>query len=132
MANPSEKKHILLLGCGITSLQTTLSLLTSSPAYKITLLSSHLPGDSSPSYTSPLAGAHWRSHASLSPSDERVRRWDARTYAAWRSLLLEGDGVEGSEGEGYEERVKRIGLGFKDSHNFFGSSPIPLLLLSHI
>jgi D-amino-acid oxidase len=106
-----EKKHILILGAGITALQTALSLLSipTSP-YTITLLASHTPGDLSPSYTSPWAGGHWRSHATLSPSDALLREWDARTYAAWKNLLAEGG----------EDVVKRVGLGVKESRNFWG------------
>lgn len=118
MATESKPKHVLILGAGITGLQTALSLLTSPTPYQITILATHLPGDLSSSYTSPWAGGHWRSHASLSEEDQRVRGWDARTYEAWKRLLEEGDG-EG-EGDDHEERVRRIGLGFKESRNFWG------------
>jgi len=53
-----------------------------------------------------------------------VRKWDARTYAAWKTLLLEGDGLKEGEGEGYQERVKRVGLGFKESRNFWGKEGV--------
>lgn len=110
-------KEIIVLGAGVTGLQTALSLLTSHAGYKVTLVATHFPGDNSINYTSPLAGGHWRSHAGLSAADALLRAWDARTYEVWLRLLREGDG---KAGEGYEDRVKRIGLGFKESRNYWG------------
>ena len=110
----SETKHILILGAGITALQTALTLLTwphLTLKPKITLLASHFPGSLSPQYTSPWAGGHWRSHATSSPSDSHLRAWDARTYQFWKKLLE-------NAGEGWEEH---IGLGFRPSSNFWGS-----------
>lgn len=109
-------KQIIILGGGVTGLQTALTILTTRPAYKVTLLAAHFPGDNSIHYTSPLAGGHWRSHAGLAPPEAHVRAWDARTYEAWARLLRDGDG---KQGEGYEDRVKRIGLGFRESRNFW-------------
>ncbi|TGO33319.1 hypothetical protein BHYA_0253g00160 [Botrytis hyacinthi] len=66
-------KNILILGGGISGLQTAVSLLESNsspnnqaPEDKInlTLLAKYLPGDKSEAYCSPWAGADWRSHAS--------------------------------------------------------------------
>jgi len=61
----SEEKHIIIIGAGVTGLQTALSLLTSPSTshYNITIIASHIPGDLAPEYTSPWAGGHWRSHA---------------------------------------------------------------------
>lgn len=114
MAHPA--KQVIVLGAGVTGLQTALSLLTSTPAYKVTLLATHFPGDNSIQYTSPLAGGHWRSHVGLAASDALVRQWDARTYESWAKLLRDGDG---KAGETYEDRVKRIGLGFRESRNYW-------------
>lgn len=114
MAQPA--KQVIVLGAGVTGLQTALCLLTSTPAYKVTLLATHLPGDNAIQYTSPLAGGHWRSHVGLASSDALVRQWDARTYESWARLLRDGDG---KVGETYEERVKRIGLGFRESRNYW-------------
>ena len=109
-------KQIIVLGAGVTGLQTALSLLTSRAAYKVTLLATHFPGDNSINYTSPLAGGHWRSHAGFSAADGPVRAWDARTYEVWMRLLREGDG---KVGEPYEDRMRRTGLGIRESRNYW-------------
>lgn len=120
MATPPS--HIIILGAGVTGLQTALSLLTAHPDYTVTLIAEHvpsdLPGHTSINYTSPLAGGHWRSHATLAPSDALPREWDARTYQHWTQLLKDGDG---KADETYEARVARIGLGFKESRNYWGA-----------
>jgi len=61
----SEEKQIIIIGAGVTGLQTALSLLTSPSTshYHITIIASHIPGDLAPDFTSPWAGGHWRSHA---------------------------------------------------------------------
>ncbi|CZR66903.1 related to D-amino-acid oxidase [Phialocephala subalpina] len=117
----SLQKHILILGAGITGLSTALSLLTSPTTknHKITILASHVPGDLSPEYTSPWAGGHWRSHVGLSDSDAENRTWDEKTYKTWTRWLKEGDGL-GGQGETMEEREKRMGLGFRTCHYFWG------------
>lgn len=109
-------KHIIVLGGGVTGLQTALSLLTSRPEYKVTIIATHFPGDHSIHYTSPLAGGHWRSHVGLSPSEAHLQVWDARSYETWAQLLRNGDG---RVGESYEDRVQRTGLGFRESRNYW-------------
>ena len=63
--------------------------------------------------------------------DEETRKWDLRTYQYWNSLLQgkEGKvcGIPGSEGRGEDDlremafaRTKAIGLGFKESRNYWG------------
>jgi len=67
----------------VIGLQTALQLLLSSvPGARVTIVASHFPGDWSVSYTSPRAGAHWRSHS----SDAFDQRADRETYESW--LLL--------------------------------------------
>ena len=109
-------KQIIVLGAGVTGLQTALSLQIAHPAYKITLIATHVPGDTSIQYTSPLAGGQWRSHVGLAASDSHVRQWDAGTYKNWLQLLRDGDG---NPGESYEHRVRRIGLGIRESRNYW-------------
>ncbi|KAE8454114.1 hypothetical protein EG329_005037 [Mollisiaceae sp. DMI_Dod_QoI] len=124
-----RQKHILILGAGITGLSTAHALLTShsTSKYKITIVATHTPGDFSPEYTSPWAGGHWRSHVGLLDADAEVRSWDERTYQAWTKLLEEGEDDGGLEGNGkggvkesMRERERRIGLGFRTCHYFWG------------
>ncbi|EHK97112.1 putative D-amino-acid oxidase [Glarea lozoyensis 74030] len=119
---PPPPQNITILGAGITGLQTALTLATApSPPSSITLIAQYLPGNTHPTYTSPWAGGHWRSHASSAPKDALARAWDARTYAVWRNLLAFGDGTPGTEKETVEEREKRIGLGVRTSFNYWGT-----------
>lgn len=56
----------------------------------MTIVAKHFPGDWSLSYTSPRAGAHWRSQS----SDPFIQRADAETYKAWSDLLSRLDEEE--------------------------------------
>lgn len=109
---PPEQKHIIILGCGITALSTSLALHTSpfTSSYKQTIIATHLTGDTSIDFTSPNAGGHWRSFASTSDSDSEIRRWDKRTYEAWMAILEDGcakiEDVEGKVGLGIRESRK--------------------------
>ncbi|KAB8289824.1 hypothetical protein EYC80_010456 [Monilinia laxa] len=97
-----------ILGAGISALQTALSLLTSTPKsqYNLTLLATHIPGDKSPYYCSPWAGADWRSHATRDPGDERVRRWEERTYRGWVDMIQrEGEEEGGKTGAALVESI---------------------------
>ncbi|KAF4548743.1 FAD dependent oxidoreductase-like protein 6 [Elsinoe fawcettii] len=75
--------HVVVIGAGVIGLQSALTLL--SQGHSVTILATHLPDDLSPSYTSPWAGAHWRTHASA--SDPRQQQWDTTTYSAWLDLI---------------------------------------------
>ncbi|KAE9377713.1 nucleotide-binding domain-containing protein [Stipitochalara longipes BDJ] len=113
--------HIIIIGAGVTGLQTAISLLTSSSTshFKITLIAAHLKEavkHGLNTYSSPSCGGYWHSQASPSDKDIEIREWDKRTYEHW-SQLLNGEGEE--NGEGYEERVKKYGLGFKDSQYYW-------------
>jgi D-amino-acid oxidase len=106
-------KQIIILGAGVTGIQTALSLLTdpSSSKYKITIIASHTPGDLAPEYTSPWAGGHWRSHVGTSDADREVRDFDQRTYKFWTELL---------EGRANIGKGEDVGLAFRESRNFWG------------
>jgi D-amino-acid oxidase len=57
----TPRKHIIILGAGVTGLTTALKL-NNDPApaqYDITIIAAHFPGDESIDYTSPKAGADW-------------------------------------------------------------------------
>lgn len=78
-----SRKHILVLGAGVTGLTSALFL--AEAGHDVTILAAHVPGDESIEYTSPWAGAHWRTHAAV--DDERMRQWDVATYEYWCELL---------------------------------------------
>jgi D-amino-acid oxidase len=94
------KKHIIVLGAGVSGLQTTLSILSSSQKYKVTIIATHFPGDKSIAYTSPWAGGDWRSATDL----PEVRGFDKRTYEYWRSLFSSSSSSE------YEKKVRKFGI----------------------
>ncbi|CAD6444867.1 94acf180-6ebf-49b3-bb3f-57fdfe948467 [Sclerotinia trifoliorum] len=84
-------KNIIILGAGISGLQTALSLLTSSSTSsskpKITIIAKHFPGEKDANYCSPWAGADWRSHASRKEEDRRLRGWEEVTYKRWIEVI---------------------------------------------
>jgi len=105
----------------VTGLQTAISLLTSPSTshFKITLIAASLKEafkHGLNTYSSPSCGGYWHSQASSSKKDREIREWDQRTYEHW-SHLLNGEGDESEET--YEERVKKYGLGFKDSQFYW-------------
>ncbi|KAF2109659.1 hypothetical protein BDV96DRAFT_502229 [Lophiotrema nucula] len=61
---------------GVIGLQTSIFLRQA--GYDVVILAKHFPGDKSIEYTSPWAGAHWRSHASK--TDFEQQSWDTETY----------------------------------------------------
>ncbi|KAF2434603.1 nucleotide-binding domain-containing protein [Tothia fuscella] len=80
---PNSPKHIVVIGAGVIGFQTTISLLEA--GYKVTILAKHFPGDKSIEYTSPWAGAQWRSHAAA--NDIEQQKWDIETYNYWLSII---------------------------------------------
>lgn len=63
-------KNIRVIGAGVIGLTT--ALLLQKKGYRVTIISEHFPGDKHLHYTSPCAGAHWRT---LAPnSDLRLQR----------------------------------------------------------
>src|ERR1700712_5985802 len=85
------KKDVIVLGAGVTGLQTAVSLLQTGK-YSVTIVAQHFPGDLDIEYTSPWAGGFWRSHVGKGPVDAEVRAWDEATYHEWRKLLEETHG----------------------------------------
>jgi D-amino-acid oxidase len=112
-------KHIIILGAGTTGLQTALSLLTSPSTsnFTVTIIACHVPGDLHEVYTSPWAGGHWRSHVGFSDEEAEVRSFDKRTYEYWMELLSKSDE---HHDESMQEKEKRIGLGIRESRNYWG------------
>jgi D-amino-acid oxidase len=76
----------------------------------VTIIASHTPGDFSPSYTSPWAGGHWRSHAGTSPSDSALRSYDSGTYKAWTQML--NAAYTTRDAKGRAEVEEEMGIGF--------------------
>jgi D-amino-acid oxidase len=104
------KKHIIVLGAGVSGLQTALSILSAFQKYKVTIIALHFPGDKSVDYTSPWAGGDWRSATDI----PEVRGFDKRTYEYWRSLLSSSSSSE------YEKKVQKFGIGMKPLLYFCG------------
>ncbi len=57
-------KQIRVIGAGVIGLTT--ALLLQKKGYHVTIIADHFPGDKSPQYTSPNAGARWKTLASNS------------------------------------------------------------------
>ncbi|KAF4120837.1 FAD dependent oxidoreductase [Geosmithia morbida] len=66
-----------VLGAGVVGLSTAIELKTRSPDAKVTIAAKHFPGDRSPEYCSPWAGANWMTTAT---DNGRQEEWDAITY----------------------------------------------------
>ncbi|KAK6599239.1 FAD dependent oxidoreductase [Botrytis cinerea] len=75
-----------------------------------------------------ISGADWRSHASKpslaaggeevdTDKDRRLRKWEGKTYRAWKSLI----GEDGKEGEG-EGKGKEMGMAITPSIYYLGST----------
>ncbi|KAA8908863.1 FAD dependent oxidoreductase [Sphaerosporella brunnea] len=79
----ASKSHTVVIGAGVIGLQTALLLLQA--GHSVTVVATHFPGDVDPAlvYTSPKAGAHWRSQS----TDPFVHKADKETYLAWLSLV---------------------------------------------
>ncbi|KAF2675546.1 nucleotide-binding domain-containing protein [Microthyrium microscopicum] len=94
-----ERKLIAIIGAGVIGLQIACTLLEA--GYRVTILAQHYPGDQSINYTSPWAGAHWRSYAEN--DDYEQHDWDLQTFRYWqRQIELEerddGPGVKSGLG----------------------------------
>ncbi|KAF2400587.1 nucleotide-binding domain-containing protein [Trichodelitschia bisporula] len=114
MSTP-RKRHVLIIGAGVTGLQTALALLDA--GYTVHIMADHFHYDKNKpaDYASPRAGAHWRSHAA--PTDTEQQAWDKATYARWLAML-EDDGPAS-------------GLGLVSSH-FYTPSPSPPWYAPHV
>ncbi|KAI9776273.1 MAG: hypothetical protein M1835_005569 [Candelina submexicana] len=81
--NEGHQKHVVVIGAGVIGLQTAVFLLEAD--YKVTVIAKHLPGDLSPEYTSPWAGAQWRTHATTDQPEQC--QWDLETYRYWQEMI---------------------------------------------
>ncbi|KAI7881278.1 nucleotide-binding domain-containing protein [Lichtheimia hyalospora FSU 10163] len=74
------KVHVI--GAGVIGLTTATLLLIE--GYDVTILAKHFPGDMSIDYTSPWAGARWKT---LAPNDDaRLQRYDADSFKIFWEL----------------------------------------------
>ncbi|KAG9300702.1 hypothetical protein G9A89_023500 [Geosiphon pyriformis] len=74
----SPQKRVSVLGAGVSGLTTAVLLLQREEKFEVLLVAKHFPGELNFDYTSPLAGAHWRSYASS--DDFRQQEFDKITY----------------------------------------------------
>ncbi|KAH7117872.1 FAD dependent oxidoreductase [Dendryphion nanum] len=75
--------QVLVIGAGVIGLQTAVTLL--SAGYKVIILAEHFPGDESIEYTSPWAGAIWRTHSAYDQVE--MCEWDLESYREWMTIL---------------------------------------------
>lgn len=120
----TDHPHIIIIGAGVIGLQAALSLLTTPETshFNIAIIAEQLPDtkhwDLGSDYSSPNSGGYWNSQATCSHEDAEIREWEERTYDFWRREL-KGEEDEGEEVESYENRVKRVGLGFVEHQAFW-------------
>ncbi|KAG0003442.1 hypothetical protein BGZ65_001699 [Modicella reniformis] len=78
MPHPQTRKYnVNILGAGVSGLSTALTLLEKGN-YSVKIIATHLPSDLNIDYTSPWAGAHWRSFADI--ADLAQQELDTVTY----------------------------------------------------
>ncbi|KAF9095796.1 hypothetical protein BGX23_012624 [Mortierella sp. AD031] len=78
MAHSQKKTYrVNILGAGVSGLSTALALLEKGN-YSVKIYATHIPSDLSIDYTSPWAGAHWRSYADI--ADLAQQELDTATF----------------------------------------------------
>ncbi|KAF5127149.1 D-amino-acid oxidase [Metarhizium anisopliae] len=82
----ASSDSIVIVGAGIIGLDVALVLGKRGLGQCITIVAEHLPGDTSPSYTSPWAGCNF---SGISGSDANALRWDKMGYAHLTSLAAD-------------------------------------------
>ncbi|KAG0368125.1 hypothetical protein BC939DRAFT_486296 [Gamsiella multidivaricata] len=84
MAHPQKTTYkVNILGAGVSGLSTALALLEKG-GYSVKVLATHIPSDLNIDYTSPWAGAHWRSYADI--ADLKQQEIDTATYKRFEYL----------------------------------------------
>ncbi|KAK7516762.1 uncharacterized protein IWZ02DRAFT_455067 [Phyllosticta citriasiana] len=76
---PASNAHVVVIGAGVIGLQTAVTFLEN--GYRVTVIAKHVPGDKSSDYTSPWAGAQWRTHSTA--QDLEYQKWDLASYTRW-------------------------------------------------
>ncbi|KAK5992109.1 D-amino-acid oxidase [Cladobotryum mycophilum] len=86
MVSIAANDAIVIVGAGIIGLDVALVLARQGLGPYITVVAEHLPGDTSPEYTSPWAGCNF---SSISGSDKNALKWDRHGYAHLSELASE-------------------------------------------
>ncbi|KAK9763296.1 hypothetical protein K7432_010159 [Basidiobolus ranarum] len=73
---------VIVIGAGVVGV--TSAYLLQKAGYQVTILAEHLPGDFHQHYTSPWAGAHWRSVAAA--NDISAQQYDAISFGIFQDL----------------------------------------------
>lgn len=102
--------HIIVIGAGVIGLTTALALKRS--GYKnVTIVAKYIPGDKSIEYTSPFAGAHWRT---MAPNDNSLlQKFDTVSY----NIFMKMAGEQGID--------KQSGIMLAQSDDFFDNDTLP-------
>ncbi|KAG5914373.1 hypothetical protein E4U42_000521, partial [Claviceps africana] len=79
-----EQDTIVIVGAGIIGLDVALVLAKRGLGRHTTVVAEHLPGDTSPAYTSPWAGCNFS--GGISGRDDTALRWDRLGYAHLTNL----------------------------------------------
>lgn len=85
---PLSSNAIVIVGAGIIGLDVALVLAKRGFGRHITVVAEHLPGDTSPAYTSPWAGCNF---SGISGSDKNALRWDKMGYAHLTDLATHAE-----------------------------------------
>ncbi|KAL5352138.1 D-amino acid oxidase [Pseudogymnoascus australis] len=75
--------NIVVVGAGVSGLTTAL-LLSKNPAYSVTIVAKHMPGDYDIEYTSPWAGANFSPHSNVEKGP-----WERNTFPELYRLAKE-------------------------------------------
>ncbi|CAG8527878.1 8719_t:CDS:1 [Ambispora gerdemannii] len=70
-----SKKCVVVIGAGVSGLTTATLLLKQEKGYHVTIVAKHFPGELTGEYTSPWAGANWRSLI----TDKRQQEFEKKT-----------------------------------------------------
>ncbi|KAK5174523.1 uncharacterized protein LTR77_001603 [Saxophila tyrrhenica] len=105
-----QERHIIVVGAGVTGLTSAYFL--AEEGYKVTVVAAHVPGDESIEYTSPWAGAHWRTSAT--PDQPTICDWDVQTYDYWIDVL---------NCEDADSKLPKSGLKMQTSNHYWDAQP---------
>ncbi|KAI5357217.1 Putative FAD dependent oxidoreductase, D-amino acid oxidase, D-amino-acid oxidase [Septoria linicola] len=108
-ANPGTSEDYLLISpsrAGVIGLMNAVHL--AKAGHTITIIAAHVPGDESIEYTSPWAGAHWRTHATS--SEPELCDWDVQTFQEWNKWL---------EAEARDSSLPKSGIKMQDSIHYW-------------